>query len=471
MSDPTPALDDRSSSTGDDTAHAGETAGAGRTPPGPDGLPLVGNTLGFVRDPFDYYDGLSEYGDVVRHHVFGTTWTVLFHPDHVARVLVGESHRFRRYNFEDLGPAVAPEGLLFTHDEQWRRQRTLLQPAFTPATVAEFADSMVESAAQSADAWSDGDTIAADRQFSALTLEVLAATLFDVELEGRREAITGAARALNDVADPGRPSAFLPDWVPTPTRRSYERAMARFDAAVMDLVEERRASTETEGDRARTDMLTTLLEATTEDGQELSDTEIRDQLVTFLFAGHETSSLALTYAFALLATAPDARERLETELDEVCGDADPTVADLSDLEYTGWVVDEALRLYPPAYALFREAHEDVRVGDYLIPEGTKVTLPAFAIHTDGRWWDDPDSFRPERWGVETDRPEYAYFPFGGGPRHCIAMRFARMELRLVLATLARRVRFDLESDSLPSVRMAATLSPVDPVRLTVRSRA
>ena len=471
MSDSSVSADDRT-----EPSRAGDAGRDGddsrRTPPGPSGWPLLGNTVAFVRDPFTYYADLERYGDVVRHEVMGNTWTVLFHPDHVEEVLVRNPHRFERYNFEEFGPDFAPDGLLFSKGEQWRRQRQLIQPAFTPARVAAFADSMVARAADTADSWDDGETILVDHELSELTLEILTKTLFDVDLEAHHEAITGAARALNDTTETGRLTAFLPTWVPTPENRRYRRTMRRFDEVVTDLLAERRTPERNQDstDDTDNDLLSTLLDATDEDGRSLSDTELRDQLMTFLFAGHETSSLALTYAFVLLSENPDVRERLEAELESVCGEDDPTMTDLPDLEYTEWVVDETMRLYPPAYALFREAREDVTIGGYHVPEGTKITLPTFAIQTDERWWDRPAEFRPARWGEDTDRPEYASFPFGGGPRHCVAMRFATMELTLVLATIAKRVRLDLEGDT-PEVRMAATLSPVEPVEMTVRPRS
>ncbi|WP_247000091.1 cytochrome P450 [Halosolutus gelatinilyticus] len=455
----------RSTETGD---RDGTDSSDGEAPPGPDGWPVIGNTLQFVRDPFAFYDDLASYGDVVRYRLAGQTWTTLLHPDHVERVLVEDAHRFERYNFEEFGPEFAPEGLLMTRGERWRRQRELIQPAFTPAKVAAFADAIVDRTVDAVEDWTDGETIAANREFSGLTLEILTKTLFDLDLDDRRDAVTAAARELNERGDSRRLSAFLPMWVPTPGNLRYKRRMRRFDEAVETLIAERRAA----GGDDRDDLLSTLLDAEDENGAALSDAEVRDQLVTFLFAGHETSSLALTYAVLLLARHDGARARLESEVDRVCPDRDPTIADLSNLEYAGKVVDEAMRLYPPAFVQFREAIEDVTIDGYRIPEGSKISLPQFRLHVDDRFYDDPDEFRPERWTDEMREslPEYAYFPFGGGPRHCVAMRFARMELQLVLATIARRVRFDLESDPDPELKVAATLAPVEDVLVTVRER-
>ena len=440
------------------------------TPPGPDGWPLLGNTVGFLRDPFAFYEALPSYGDVVQYRIGWNTWVALLHPDDIERVLVNDSHRFERYNFEDLGFDFIPGGLFFTKGERWRRQRQLIQPAFAPARVAAFSETVVSTTAAMVDEWDDGDTVVANHAFSELTLDVLTATLFDVDLADRRAVVTAAAEALADRVDTRSLSAVLPGWVPTSRNREFERRMARFDTMVAALIDERRAEG---GDRD--DLLSTLLQqadATADDDASLSDEELRDQLMTFLFAGHETSALVLTYALHSLAKHDDVRRTLETELEAVCGDSSPTVEDIPSLEYTEKVLKETMRYYPPVYVLFRETLEDVTVDGYLLPAGTKLALPQFLVHSDDRWWDDPETFRPARWTDELDEtlPEYAYFPFGGGPRHCVGMRFATMFLTLSLATIARLARFDLESDPEPTLRMGATLTPAEDVELRVRKR-
>ncbi len=456
---------------GDGAAASADDAdpGAVRRPPGPDGLPVVGCAHRLIRDPLTFVDDVgATYGDVVGYHVAGVRFTLVLHPEYVQQVLVADHDRFRRWTGDEwnvLGD-VAAEGLLLTEGEQWRRQRRLLQPAFRPDSIASYAETMVEFAADAADAWTDGETIAANRAFSQLTLDVLAAALFDVDVRGHEDAVTRLARLLNDRGE-STVATFLPDWLPTPGRRRFDRAAADLDAFVDDLVAERRDAG-ADGD----DLLSVLLRAEGEDGATLSEREVRDQLVTFLFAGHETTSLALTYTWLLLATHPEQRQRLDEELDAVLGDDDPTLSDLPDLAYTERVVREALRLYPPVYVIFREATRDTTVGGYRVPEGSKLSVPQYHVHRDPRFFDDPGTFRPARWTdeMEADLPEYAYFPFGGGPRHCIGMRFALTELTLMVATLARRVSFALESDPDPGFQPGVTLRPADPVRMRVEKR-
>jgi len=460
--------------TPDDGSGAGETRGTGELPPGPDGLPVLGNTLTLARDPIGFFDRMAAYGDVVRYELAGQPFTMVLHPAYVERLLVTDSDSLRKFRFEEFGfgsgtDAFAPEGVLFSEGEQWRAQRTTLQAAFTPDRIERYGETMVATAAEHAVGWPRGEEVAIDRRFSELTLDVLSRTLFDLDLDGRGEAITDVARALNGRADTRSLSAFLPSWVPTPSQRRYDRAMAAFDELVDDLIAERRGADDLD---RRDDLLSLLLTRAGPEGYRHSETELRDQLLTFLFAGHETTSLALTYTTLLLSRHHTVLDRLHEEWEEVLGGDDPTPADLPALSYTDRVLRESLRLYPPAFAVFRTVLEDLTLGGYLLPEGTNVTIPQFRIHRDSRFYDDPERFRPDRWtdGFEDCLPEYAYFPFGGGPRHCIGMRFARTELSLVLPTLLRRVEIDPRSDPEPDLAPGATLQPADDVRVRIRDR-
>ncbi|USZ67806.1 cytochrome P450 [Halorussus salilacus] len=437
-------------------------------PPQLPGTPVLGNTLGFVRDPFGFYDRLESVGDAVGYSVAGREFCTVFEPDYVEQILVEDNERFVKSEaFRDAAAGFAERGLLLTEGEEWRDQRVRIQPAFTPDRIRSYADAMVTYAERTLDHLADGEVVDVQDAMSELTLRILAKSLFDIDVEGRREVVREAAAALNERGDAGGASAFLPDWVPTPKNRRFERAMTDFEAMVDDLVAERRAD-----DAEYDDLLSLLLRAEGPDGETMAEEVVGDQLVTFLFAGHETTALALTYAWHLLGRNPDEAEKLRAELDATLGDDPATIADLPDLGYTERVVREALRLYPPAYVLFREPTEDVRIGPYRIEAGTNLTLPAFKLHRDGRFYDAPDEFRPERWTAdfEDDLPDYAYFPFGGGPRHCIGMRFAMTELRLVLATMAREVAFEPVYEGDPDLAMSATLKPTTEMRMRVRKR-
>ncbi|WP_415380841.1 cytochrome P450 [Halosimplex sp. TS25] len=456
----------------------------GERPPGPDGLPLAGNTVEFLRDPLGFYDRCRAIDDdVVSYRVAWSDGYMLTHPDDVERVLVTDHADFRRASvIRDALGQIADGGLFLMEGEAWQAHRTALQPSFYRERIETYADMMAEFAEGRADEWTGRSTVAVSEEMRTLTLEILAKTLLDVDIRGRESAIRDAAAAISERFDVGSLSSLLPLWVPTPANRRCRRAVAEFDDAIADIVADRRAS-----DGEFDDLLSILLaldvdgKSDDEGNDGLSEQQIRDHLFTFLFAGHETTALTLSYAIFLLANDAERQARLHEELDNVLGDgtdgsaADgprPTAADLFDVEYLDRVVDEALRLYPPAYTVFREPTRDVEIGGYEIPAGSTISMPQWVIHRDERWYDDPDAFRPERWTDEFREglPEYAYFPFGGGPRHCIGMRFALMETKLVLATLARRFAFDPVTEPPLDLSMQITLQPDDPIEVGLRER-
>ncbi|ELZ21665.1 cytochrome P450 [Haloterrigena salina JCM 13891] len=454
-----------------------------------EGLPLLGSTLSIGRDPLGFVESAREHGDVVGYDAFGTDFALVFDPDAVETVLVSRADEFAKGEFETgFGELIAPDGVAFTEGEQWRRQRQLLQSSFTPARIQSYATGMVVEAGALADRWDDGETVNLRRALSHYTLRVLTRTLFDLEFgDDRAATVRQATEAISAYASPEQHAvqSVLPAWLPTPTEREYEAAMADLESLVTDLIARRRGT-----DAAGEDLLSLLARAEYPDGARLSPAEVRDQLVTFLFAGHETTATALTFACWLLAGDSTVREELERELAAVCDGVDPTVADLEELTYTEAIAREAMRLYPPVVGVYREPQAATTLAGRRIPAGTTLQLSTYGIQRDDRWWDDPAAFRPERWlanedrtgymdeggdgpegrSIESDpdRPEYAYFPFGGGPRHCLGMRFAMTELKLALATVARRVAFDRVTDALdPSV--GVTLDP-GPLEVRVRRR-
>lgn len=438
-----------------------------KTPPGPNGLPVVGNTFSLARDPREFYEEMSEYGDVVSYRLPRMKFCTVLHPNLIERVLMDDYERYTKWGFEDFGGEFAPEGLLLTDGDQWRRQRTTIQNAFTVERIRSYGDTIAQCATEMVTDWDDGEEIALNRAFSRLTLDVLTRSLFDLELSEEADLVTEFAETLNDRGSIDGVATFLPMWVPTPENRRYKRVLTEFRSFIQQLIDERRGRAD-----EYNDLLSLLLTAEDDDGNSMSETEIRDQMVTFLFAGHETTSLALTYTFLELAQKQSVRERLDTEYDAVLGDNVPTLTQLDDLTYTEQVIQESLRLYPPAFIMFRKAAEDTELGGYRIPEGTRLTLPQFHVHTDERWYEAPETFNPDRWteAFQESLPDYAYFPFGGGPRHCIGMRFALLELKLVLPTVARSVEFELLSDPDPELDMATTLRPAEDIRVKVSKR-
>ncbi|WP_277553054.1 cytochrome P450 [Halobaculum limi] len=438
-------------------------------PPGPDGLPAVGTLPWFVRDPFSFYDRVSEYGDVVAFD-FGLWENVaLFHPDDVRRVLVDDADRFRKSDVQRRsGVDFLENGLLLTEGEEWREQRTQLQPLFYRERIQAFADAMVEEAERLVASWDDGEVIDLVDAYSTLAMRILGRTLFGVDVrdDDGYEVIKSATRSVQARADAGSVSAFLPDWVPTPTNRRFARDTAAFREYVDGLVADRRGA-----DPGDADDLLTLLVALREDDS-LSEAAVRDQLMTFLFAGHETTSLALAYGTHALARHPSVAAALHEEVAAAAADG-LDAATLRGLDLTDRVVSETLRTHPPAYVTFRQPTEDVVIGGYRVREGTNLSIPIWRLHADPRWWDDPEVFDPDRWtAADPERPEHAYLPFGAGPRHCIGMRFASLELHAVLAVVFRETAVEpVPADTgEPSFEAAATLRPSDPLRVRVRTR-
>lgn len=432
--------------------------------PEPRGLPVVGHTLSFFRDPFGFYERAGELGDVVRTEIMGEEIYQIRHPDTVKRVFVDEHERFRKGDLlRNTSGQFAPDGLFMTEGEQWKRQRETVQPAFYRDRIEGYVPEMVAAARRVTDGWRDGEIVAVDEVMRELTLEIIARTMFGTDDPDHLVAVADAAAAITDRFEAGM-TAFLPAWVPTPTNRRYRRASDRLD----EVIDELRAEADLAGD-GPPDLLSILV------ASDLPDEEIRDQLVTFLFAGHETTSLALTYTWHLLSQHPNVRERLHEEVDALDGplwngqprSADPSLSE-DDIEYTARVVDESLRLYPPAYNVFRQADEPVELRGYELPAGATLSVPIHRIHRDGRFYDAPETFDPDRWPAGPSH-EYAYLPFGAGPRHCIGMRFALLELRVALADIARRWRLE-PFGGLPDLRMSITLQPSDSVDFRVRKR-
>jgi cytochrome P450 len=437
-------------------------------PPSPAGHPLLGNTIQYLRDPVAFHaDHVRTVGDVVRIDLAGRSFHYVTHPEDIKRILVDDHDSFRKASaVRETSGSFGSEGLFFTEGEQWRRQRTLSQPAFYRERVEEYASFAVEGAREVADGWRDGQQVRIDEESKALTLGVLARTLFGVDVRADPETgrvVRETAEAINDRLDATSLVTFLPNWVPTPRDRRFRSQLDTFESTVAELVADRRTDPDPPDD-----LLTFFVRA--RDDGDLTARELADQLVTFLFAGHETTSLALTYTCYLLAGHPEVQARVHEELASVL-DGDPSVEQFSDLTYTGAVIEESMRLFPPVYMVLREPTREVRLRGYALGPGDTLVLPQRIVQSDPRWWDAPDEFRPARWLGDEDphTHEYAYFPFGGGPRHCIGMRFARLELKAALATLCRRVEFANPPEELP-LSFAVTLQPGTDVELMIRER-
>ena len=393
----------------------------------------------------------ERYGDIYYTVSQGDPLFVSRHPDHFHEVLVTRAADFEKRG-GDLDHVLG-QGLLNANGEVWRSHRRLVQPAFRRERLDRYALTVVEAADVLARRWAQEPLRDIGRDMMNLTLHVVARSLFDHDPGSGTRHI---ARAMDVLQRSAYALDIFPSWLPTPEHVRSKRALADLDRRVSGLIEARRRAP---GDD---DLLSQLL-----DGGELTDRELRDELVTLFLGGYETTSLALTWTWYLLAENPQWFDRLVQEIDSVLGDRAPTASDLDALPVTTRVVDESLRMYPPAYAVARVAHRDTRIGDYEAPAGSEVVFWIYFAHRDARWFQDPDRFDPDRFLPQSGavRHPYAYMPFGSGQRTCIGRHFALMEARLVLARLTQRFRLVKTRTGHPGLHPRITLAPRRPVRM------
>jgi cytochrome P450 len=424
----------------------------------------------FNRDILGFIERMRDHGDVVRIRFFYLTVHFLYNPDHIEYVLSTNAKNFikSRSLRTPFFRRLVGNGLLTSEGEEWKRQRRLAQPAFHRQRISAYGDVMVEYAERMISGWSQNEVRDIHRDMMRLTLEIVVKTLFDADVSGDADRV---GRVLSQMVKPFASQATL-KWIidnrlPTPTHRSFNAAAREIDDIVYRLIAERRA-----GGSDRGDLLSMLLAAHDEDGSQMTDRQLRDEVMTLFLAGHETTALTLSWAWYLLAQNPEVEKNFHAELDEVLCGRQPTVADLPRLQYTDKIAKESMRLYPPAYGLGREAVQEFELGGYRIPARSQLFMFQWAMQRDPRYFNEPNRFYPERWTEEfqSGLPKYAYFPFGGGPRACIGNYFAQMEVVLLLATIGQRFRFSLLHDHTVSLMPAMSLRPADGIRVKLDTR-
>ena len=425
-------------------------------------------TLAFWRDPIGSLRARAgEDGDVVHWKFGGTDTYLLKDPEHIKRVLVTDHRHFMKGRALQVARRVLGNGLLTSEGEFHDRQRRLLQPLFLPERVAGYGPRIVEAAERTSARWREGETVDVQREMARLTLAVIGETVFAADLATEADELADALTVSLDTLNLFMlPYLGVLERLPLPSMRRFRRAQGRLDRTVARVIDERRAA----GGRGD-DLPSLLLAAREQNGW--SDTEMRDEAITILLAGHETTATALTWTWHLLARHPDAEATLHRELERELAGRPPGAEDLPRLAYAGMVVREALRLYPPAWLIGRRALVDYRLDDYEIGAGSIVIVSPYVTHHDDRFYPDPFRFDPGRWApVERKRrPRYSYFPFGAGPRVCIGETFAWTEALLVLATLAQRWRLRSPPGYEPRLEPRVTLRPKGGLPMTLAGRA
>ena len=428
--------------------------------PGPKYSPLAVNLIRFRRDPLSFLQRLTKrYGDVARFWMGGQQMFLVNHPDHIRDVLVTHNSNFVKGRALQRAKRLLGQGLLTSEGELHRRQRTLVQPAFHRQRIASYASVMVEHADRASNRWRDGDTFDICQEMTRLTLGIVAKTLFDTDVQSEAdevgEAMTCIMRMFNLLMFP---FAEMLEKLPLPQIRRYHRMHARLNSIIYRIIEERRRRGEDRGD-----LLSMLLLAQDEEHGSggMSDTQVRDEALTLFLAGHETTANALSWSWYLLSQHPEVERRLHAELKQTLQGRLPTMEDVPHLTYTEMVVAESIRLYPPAWAIGRRALVEHKIASYAVPANAIVLLSPFVTQRDARFFPEPGRFDPERWTPEArqSRPQYSYFPFGGGARRCIGESFAWTETILVLATLASRWRAHLVPGNKIEPKALITLRP------------
>ncbi len=424
------------------------------------GLPGVGDVLTMRRNPLAFLERVAPLGDVVRLR-FGRTLYLLNHPDHARRVLHENHANYRKSYFYGRMKPLVGEGLLTSEQGAWKRKRRLAQPAFHKERLAGFVAIMSRHTSAMLDRWAAAAERGAPLDVAAdlmrLTLTVVGHALFGQDLLGGADrtgrALTTALRITNQRFFA---RVYLPPGIPTPGNLRFSGALRVLDAVVNEIIASRRAAA------PRDDLLGMFMEARDADGGGgLTDAELRDEVMTMVLAGHETTANALTWAFHLLAGAPAVDDALHQESSRVLQGREAALQDLPRLELASRVHQEAMRLFPPAWIFGREAIAPDRFGPHAIPAGAPVSISPYLLHRDPRFWEAPERFDPDRFrpAEVARRHRYAYLPFAAGPRMCIGNSFAMMEMQIVLAMVASRYRLTPVSERPVEIEPSVTLRP------------
>ena len=405
-------------------------------PPGPKGLPFAGSLFDYFRDMLGFLVRVKEeYGDIAYFKLGSRQMYLLSNPEHIKDVLVTHNRNFTKSRALQRTKIVLGEGLLTNEGDSHIRQRKIIQPIFHQKRIRGYGDTMAEYSRHLTNTWENGSVLDIHREMMRLTLAIVSKTLFDADVESETDDIGKSLTNLVTLF----PRLLFPyseylDNLPIPGNKRCTEAIEHLDEIIYGLIDERRR-----GGGSREDLLTMLLEAQDDEGNRarMSDKQVRDEALTLFLAGQESTANALTWTLYLISQYPEVERKMHQEITGVLGGRLPALEDLGKLSYTQRVFKEALRLYPPAWAVARRAVDDYWVEGYHIPAGADIFMSQYVVHRDQRFYNEPLKFDPDRWtgDFESALPKFAYFPFGGGPRRCIGEPFAWMEGVIVIASI------------------------------------
>jgi len=454
---------------------ATSTAAAPRIPTGPRGLPLLGVALDLTKDVLGWnLRTAAEYGPVVQYRFGPMRSYLVTHPEGLKHVL---QDNVKNYSKEHFGYTIirriVGDGLFTSEGATWLKQRRLAQPAFHRARISAMGARMVQAAAGLAEQWAtsarSGERRLVGDDMMALTLRIVGEALLGTNMREETQAVATAFNLINEqTVERFRAFRLLPPVLPTAYDRTFREANRTLREVVARIITRRRERMEDQGDLLSMFMLA----RDEETGEQMDDEHLRNEVLTMLLAGHETTANALSWAWVLLHQNPEAERKLHAELDAVLGGRLPTAEDVPRLVYTRQVLDETLRLYPPIYSLSRKVVADDIVQGYRVRGGSSLYLSPYVTHRLPEFWPDPERFEPDRFTPEqaAARPRYAYFPFLGGPRQCIGNTFALMEGTLILATLAQRYLPRMVEGYTPTPEPLLTLRPMAKLPVTITAR-
>lgn len=439
-----------------------------KLPPGPRAQVSIDDAHGPQQEPLQFLLNVTrQYGGLVRYETaYGVTY-IVNHPDYIAQVF--QSNKYPRGSLLKM---VLGEGLLASDGPYWHRQRRLMQPNFFPQRLAAFGPLITDATTAMLERWravpDRGQPLEIATEMLRLTLEVVVKTLFSDAMSNEANIIGEAmATMMTDIGGFMGTEFTAPLNISPSRNHRFQTSLRAVDSIVCGMIQDRRQDNE-----EYNDLLSLLLLAGNEPCEGLNDLQVRDEVMTMLLAGSETTSLALGWTWYALSEHPEVERRLYAELAEVLGGRLPTVEDLPRLKYTLNVLQESMRLYPPVWSIFRKALVDGDIGGYYVPAKASVVVSPYAMHRHPDYWKEPERFDPERFTSETSgrRSRYTYLPFGGGQHHCIGNHFALLEAHLIIATVAQHYRLRLVPGHPVEPLPAVTLRQRDGLLMTVEAR-
>lgn len=429
---------------------------------------VTGRTISYVAGM------VKKYGDVCHVPFSGANLYLVHDPEMVKEILATQSGKFNRTRvYHALGRLIG-NGLFTSDGDYHKKQRQLIKPAFYPKRIDGYADIMVQCAREEIDKWQDGERVNVNKAITSITLQVITKTLFGANLDAATIELVNsntqqAFRVMNKIVQNGFYIYCLEQEIEIPVIRRFKKIRAELDAVINNII----AAYRRNENKDKMDLLSMLMEARDEEtGEGMSDVQLRDEVMTFFVAGHESTTLSLMWTLYLLGRHPDVDKRFHEEVERVVGQREPVAADYPNLPLTKNIFKESLRIYPPNWTFARAATEPVTIRDYHFPKGAILWCVTYLLHHDARYYTHPEAFIPDRWDAEDvkDLPKYAYLPFGGGSRRCIGEGFAWMEGVLVLATIASRFRLKLPEGFTTGVNPVFTLKQQHNLYMTVEKK-